>query len=162
MGNKPRFNEADSTIRALSLFLILFSLPKEFVDVYAPITAYVVFFCSIMLRLNFVSVGILQLIQLLNSDSNFVFEFVGIDSVAIWKIRAINGGISLFGIFTMLSYRSLPIFYYRIFRVREPADTWFVSVCSTTLVFVSFNLFMFVQLQKIYNNLKIVKMVNYI
>ena len=138
----------------------MFSPQKEFVDIFAPLSAYVVFFFSTVLRLNFVSVGILQLIQLLNSDSNFVSEFLGIDSVAIWKIRAINSGISLFGIFAMLSYQSLPIFYYRIFRVMEPADTWVVSVCSTTLAFVSFNLFIFVQLQKIYNNLKIIKMVN--
>ena len=139
--------------------LILFSPSKDLVDVFAPISAYLVFFNSILLKLNLISVGILQLILLLNSDSNFVFKLLGIDSVAIWKIRAINSGITLCGIFAMLSYQSLPIFYYRLFRVTEPPDTWIVSACSTTLGFVSVNLIIFVQLQKTFNNLKIIKMV---
>jgi len=139
----------------------LFSPSKELVDVFAPISAYVVFFCSTVLKLNFVSVGILQLIQLLNSDSNFVFDFLGIDTVAIGKIRAVNSGIALIGIFAMLSYQSLPIFYYRLFRVMEPQDAWIPSVFSNILVFVSFNLIIFVQLQKTFNSLKIIKMVRY-
>ena len=157
---KKRFNEADNTIRALSLLFVLFSPPKELVDMFAPITAYVVFFCGTVLKLSTATAGILQLIFLLNTDSNFTYELLGIDSVAIWKIRAINSGIALVGIFAMLSYQSLPIFYYRIFRVTEPTDTWVVSVCSNILVFVGYNLIIFVQLQKNFNNLKIIKMVN--
>jgi hypothetical protein len=159
MGNNRRFNEADNTIRSLSLLFVLFSPPKEIVDVFAKISAYVVFFCSTVLKLNTATAGILQLILLLNSNPNFTFDLLGIDNVAIWKIRAINSGMTLIGILVLLSYKSLPIFYYRIFRVEEPADTWIVSVCSNILVFVSFKLIILVQLQKNINNLKIIKMV---
>jgi hypothetical protein len=57
--------------------------------------AYIVFFFSIVLKLSFSTAGILQLNQLLNSDSNFIFEFLGIDTVAIWNIRVFNSGIAL-------------------------------------------------------------------
>jgi hypothetical protein len=160
MENNHRFNEADCTVRSLSLLFVLFAPEKEIVEIFAQITAYIVFFCSIVLRMSLVSVGILQLIQLLNSDSNLVYDILGIDNVALWKIRGINSVISLLGVFVMISCQSLPIFYFRIFRVMEPDDTWIVNTISTTLSFISFKLIIIVQLQKAYNNLKIIKMVN--
>jgi hypothetical protein len=140
---------------------VLFSPPKGILDVYAPIIAFVVFFCSIALKLSFTTAGIIQLILLLSSDSYSILEFLGIDSDAIWKIRAFHSAIAMLGVLNALINNSFPIFYYRLKRtVAVPENTWIVSVSLNTLVFVSFNLIVFVQMCKIYNNWKIIKMVN--
>jgi hypothetical protein len=126
IGEKSRLNEAESSLRSLSLFFILlFSPSKEVLHVFAAISAYLEFFCSILLKLSVASAGILQLVLLLNSDSYSVFEFLGIDSVAIWKIRAFNSIFTLAGIFVLLLNETIPIFYYRLNRVSVPANTWY-------------------------------------
>ena len=135
-----RLNEAENSLRSLSLFLTLLLTPNYSLGVFASFMAYVVFCTSIALKLSFTSAGILQLILLLNSDSNSVFEFFGIDSVAIWKFRAFHLGIALMAVFGCLVNHLLPIFYYRLIRVSVPDDTWIVSLSSNSLVFVSFNL----------------------
>jgi hypothetical protein len=154
-------NEAENTIRCLSLFFVLFSPPQEILDVFAPIVAYVVFFCSIVLKLSFTSAGIIQLILFLNSNSYSILEFLGIDSDAIWKIRAFHSAIAMLGVISSLINNSFPIFYYRLNRtVAVPDNTWIASISFNTLVFVSFNLIVFVQMCKIYNKWKIIRMVN--
>ncbi len=153
-------NEAENSIRCLSLFFTLLSPSEEILEAFASIIAFVVFFCSIALKLSFTSAGILQLILLLNSDSYSIFEFMGIDSVAIWKIRAIHSIIAMLGVVASYMNNSLPIFYYRLLRSASVPDvTWIVSLSSNTLVFVSFNLIVFVQMCKIFNNWKLIRMV---
>ena len=133
---KPRMNEAEATLRSLSLFFILlFSPSKEVLHIFAALVSHLEFFCSVILKLSVASAGILQLIFLLNSDSHSVSEFLGIDSVAIWKIRAFNSAISLIGMFVLLFKGTIPIFYYRLSRVAIPANTWckfhqHYAVCS--------------------------------
>ncbi len=148
-------NEAENSLRALCPLFTLFSPSEYFLKSFAIVTAYTVFFLSVVLKLSFSTVGVLQLIQLLNSDLNFVFKFLGIDTVAIWKVRAVNSGISLIGVLVLLSFKSLPIFYYRLVRIEEPGDTWIISLMSNTLFFFSINLIVLVHLQKTYNSWKI-------
>jgi hypothetical protein len=156
-----RLNEAENSLRCLSFFFVLFSPPEEFLDVFAPVVAYVVFICSTALKLSFTSAGIIQLILLLNSDSYSILEFLGIDSDAIWKLRVFHTTIALLGAVSLLTINSFPIFYYRLIRiVAVPDNTWIVSISFNTVVFVSFNLIVFVQMCKIYNNWKIIRMVN--
>ena len=143
------------------MFLILLSPSKVLVDVFAPVIAHLVFFFSIALKLSFTSAGILQLILLLNSDSHAIFEFLGIDSIVIWKIRVIHAIIALFGVIVSLINNSMPIFSYRLIRtVSVPESTWIVSTSLNSLVFVSFNLIVSVQLCKIYNNWRLIRTVN--
>jgi hypothetical protein len=155
-----RLNEAENTVRALSLLFILLSPQKEMVQILAPFLAFTVFFLEIVLKMHIASAGILQLIMLINSDSLAVFKFLGIDSVAIWKIRATHVGISLIGITALLWNQIMPVFYYRLIRETVPKNTWFIILSTNTLVFVSFKLIILVQLYKTFNNWKILRKVS--
>jgi hypothetical protein len=152
-------NEAENSLRAFSLLFILLTPQKEIVLIVAPFLAFSVFFLEIFLKLSIASAGILQLTMLINADSLSVSEFLGIDSVAIWKIRATTSGISLTGIVVLLSNQIMPVFYYRLVRVSVPTNTWFIILSTNTLVFVSFNLIILVQMYKIFNNWIIIRQV---
>lgn len=152
-------NEAENSLRAFSLLFILLTPQKEIVQIVAPFLAFSVFFLEIFLKLSIASAGILQLTMLINADSLSVSEFLGIDSVAIWKIRATTSGISLTGIVVLLSNQIMPVFYYRLVRVSVPTNTWFIILSTNTLVFVSFNLIILVQMYKIFNNWIIIRQV---
>jgi hypothetical protein len=129
------------------------------VQILAPFLAFTVFFLEIVLKMHIASAGILQLIMLINSDSLTVFKFLGIDSVAIWKIRATHIGISLIGITALLWNQIMPVFYYRLIRETVAKNTWFIILGTNTLVFVSFKLIILVQLYKTFNNWKILRKV---
>ena len=109
------------------------------------------------LKLNFATTGILQLFTQLFSDSVSVSDLLGIDTEAIWKIRALNLGIGFVGNFVLIANKVTPIFYFRLIQSPIPESSWFISVMSTSLVFSSFNLLVVVQICKSFNNWKIVR-----
>ena len=157
---KLRFIEAENSLRALSLLFVLLLPQKEIVQVWAPFLAFLVFFLGTVLKLNIVSAGILQLILLIKTDSLSVFEFLGVDSIAIWKIRATHSGISMIGIVLLLSNQIMPVFYYRLVRVNVPANAWLIIIISNTLVYIGFNLILLVQMYKIFNDWKLIRKVS--
>jgi hypothetical protein len=155
-----RINECEVTLRVFSLIFVLLFPNSEVLTVVSLISGYCEFITSIVLKLHFFAAGILQLIFLLYADSYSVSNFLGIDSEAIWKIRIVNNGVAFIGYFILLYNQIKPMFYFRMLRSAIPADSWIISICSTSLVSVTLDLLILVQICKNYNNWKIVHQVS--
>ena len=71
------------------------------------------------------------------------------DTDVVWMLRALNISIAFASNMFCLYFGQMPIFFYHLIRVPVPKSSWLISVIPTTLVFISFNLIIFVEISKV-------------
>jgi len=152
-------NEYETTLRAISLILTIFFGKSEFWPIFMILAAHSEFIVPAALKLNFAAAGSLQLIAQIFADSFTASDLLGIDTEGIWKIRIFTFGIPFVANFVLMINHITPVFYFRLSQEAMPANAWILSLMSTSLVFISFNLLVIVQICKTANNWKILRQV---
>ena len=96
-----------------------------------------------------------QVIAYINDGrySETLYNLLGIESEAKWKLRVFSIGLSLLLFFTTIGFNIRPPFYYHlILSYPVPTQSWIISLISTSLLFVCINSTILTEILK--NNLE--------
>ena len=146
-------------IKLTGLLSYLLSPESKINPYLAGFLSYLVSFISFLLKLHSTSAALLQFVLLLSSGSYSIYNIIGTDNEAIWRLRILNSGISLTVVIGMLANQVLPIFYYNLMRESNPISSWIIGASSATLVFTTFNLIIIVEISKILIDRKLLQTV---
>ena len=111
-------------------------------DLFNVAASYSIQLSSVLTTVHFTLAGFSQIGTFLKPGSftQVVNQVLGIDSVAILKLRLLTSAVSIVQMIVTISLKIRPSFYYHLVQSYPiPKRSWLVSLFSTSLLFVSFN-----------------------
>lgn len=111
-------------------------------DVLFVTVSYLVQLSSVLTTVHFTLAGLMQIVTYVGagSFSQIVSQFLGIDTVAILKLRCFTATVCVVQMTVTIALQVRPPFYYHLVRSYPmPKTSWVTSLFSTSLLFFSFN-----------------------